>query len=138
MTDRTTRGRTELTFSEREVLAMICGGNTNAEIAELLDKPTRSVSATVARILTVLGADRRTEAVQQAYRRGLVGEVSVPLKASPPMAAGRAQFGGVLVDPTRPATPIRLEHGQWITVDEARTHLAALASAVHFLKGECR
>jgi DNA-binding CsgD family transcriptional regulator len=62
-----------LTYRELEVLPLLVAGRTNGEIAEALVISPRTVGVHVSRILTKLGASRRTEAADIARRRGLVG-----------------------------------------------------------------
>ena len=72
------RARTEpypgppLTEREREVLARIARGMTNAEIAGALFLGVETVRTHVANLLGKLGARDRTQAVVIAYRTGLV------------------------------------------------------------------
>jgi DNA-binding NarL/FixJ family response regulator len=66
------RTRCDLTYRELEVLPLLVAGRTNGEIAEALVISPRTVGVHVSRILTKLGASRRTEAADIARRRGLV------------------------------------------------------------------
>jgi DNA-binding CsgD family transcriptional regulator len=63
-----------LTNRELEVLPLLVAGRTNAEIADVLVISPRTVGIHVSRILTKLGASRRTEAAEIARRRGLVDD----------------------------------------------------------------
>ena len=62
----------ELTSREREVMALVAEGLTNAEIGERLFMSTATARTHVSRIMTKLGARDRTQLVVMAYESGLV------------------------------------------------------------------
>ncbi len=65
-------GLDELTRREREVLALIARGLTNAEIAHTLHLSPLTAKTHVSRILTKLGARDRVQLVVIAYQSGIV------------------------------------------------------------------
>jgi DNA-binding NarL/FixJ family response regulator len=65
-------GLAELTGREREVMALVAEGLTNAEIGERLFMSPATARTHVSRILTKLGARDRTQLVVMAYESGLV------------------------------------------------------------------
>jgi DNA-binding NarL/FixJ family response regulator len=62
----------ELTAREREVMALVAEGLTNAEIGGRLFMSPATARTHVSRILTKLGARDRTQLVVMAYESGLV------------------------------------------------------------------
>jgi DNA-binding NarL/FixJ family response regulator len=69
---RATAGAPVLTPREREVLALVAQGMTNAEIARALVVGVETVRTHVASVLAKLQARDRTQAVVLGYRAGLV------------------------------------------------------------------
>ncbi|MFD6446794.1 response regulator [Promicromonospora sp. NPDC060204] len=69
---RATAGAPTLTPREREVLALVAQGMTNAEIATALVVGVETVRTHVASVLAKLQARDRTQAVVLGYRAGLV------------------------------------------------------------------
>jgi DNA-binding NarL/FixJ family response regulator len=69
------RGLDELTEREREVLALVAQGLSNAELAETLRVSLPTAKTHVSRILTKLDARDRTQLVILAYQAGIVTAV---------------------------------------------------------------
>ncbi|HEV2473784.1 MAG TPA: response regulator transcription factor [Chthonomonadales bacterium] len=65
-------GRRELTARETEVLELLAGGNSNAEIGNKLFITEGTVKAHVNNILSKLAVSDRTQAVTEAIRTGIV------------------------------------------------------------------
>ncbi len=63
----------ELTSREREVLALVASGLTNAEIAKTLQLSPLTAKTHVSRILRKLGARDRVQLVVIAYQSGIAG-----------------------------------------------------------------
>ncbi len=61
-----------LTPRQAEVLAHLCDGRTDAQIADRLHISRKTVSHHVSAVLAKLAVDNRTEAAREARRRGLV------------------------------------------------------------------
>jgi DNA-binding CsgD family transcriptional regulator len=65
-----------LTRREREVLALICAGRTDAEIAAELFISAKTASHHVSAVLGKLGVSNRRAAAAQAVRLGLAGDLT--------------------------------------------------------------
>lgn len=64
--------RQALSERETEVLALVAGGHSNKEVAMELFLSEGTIKAHVSRIMTKLGADRRTDLVRYAISKGIV------------------------------------------------------------------
>ena len=62
----------KLTAREEEILQMLPSGRTNREIAVALRRSPDTVKGHLERIFRKLGAQDRTAAVAEAFRRGLL------------------------------------------------------------------
>jgi DNA-binding NarL/FixJ family response regulator len=69
---RAPRELDSLTEREREVLALVAHGLSNAELAEALHVSVPTAKTHVSRVLTKLGARDRTQLVVIAYESGVV------------------------------------------------------------------
>jgi NarL family two-component system response regulator LiaR len=65
-------GSTDLTETERRVLALMVDGQSNPQIADSLGTSLSTIKFHVSNILSKLGVSSRTEAVAQALRQHLV------------------------------------------------------------------
>lgn len=63
-----------LTSRELEVLALLCNGMRNAQIAERLHRSVRTVDHHLAAVFAKLGVGTRAEAIAAAHAAGLAGE----------------------------------------------------------------
>lgn len=77
------RAADALTGRENEVLQLIAGGYSNAQIAAHLQISERTVKFHVSSLFARLGAKRRTQALAIARERGLLSE-STALRDTPP------------------------------------------------------
>ena len=69
---RAGRGRTDLTDREREILDLLAGGRSNADIAQRLTISVHTVRNHVANLSAKLGAHSKLEVLAIAVREGLV------------------------------------------------------------------
>jgi len=70
---RTTRGNpSNLTAKELEVLQLLAGGLTNAQLAQRLHRSLKTVDHHVCSLLAKMGVHSRAEAVAAASARGMV------------------------------------------------------------------
>lgn len=65
-------GRRNLSPREREVVRLMADGQTNRQIAQTLDLGEETVKTLIGRAFDKLGVRRRTEAVSEAHRQGLL------------------------------------------------------------------
>ena len=68
---------TELTFREREILALLAEGMRPKQIARELVISPKTVASHLQHVLAKLGVHSRAEAIAIAYREGLVGESGI-------------------------------------------------------------
>jgi NarL family two-component system response regulator LiaR len=64
--------RVQLSSREREILQLVAAGRSNNQIAALLDISAETVKTMLYRAFEKLGVHRRSEAVAEAHRRGLL------------------------------------------------------------------
>lgn len=67
-----------LTTRELEVLALLCQGLRNAEIAERLSRSVRTIDHHLAAVFDKMGVDSRLGAIQAAQRAGLASQSGQP------------------------------------------------------------
>jgi DNA-binding NarL/FixJ family response regulator len=77
-----------LSQREQEVLALLCAGSRNADIAAALCITVKTVEYHMGRILWKVGARSRTEAVARARELGLLTTAAPPAPRSPPPSVG--------------------------------------------------
>jgi DNA-binding CsgD family transcriptional regulator len=61
-----------LTLREKEILVLVAQGNSNKEIAKLLNISANTVAVHRARLMDTLGLHRTAELVLYAVKRGLI------------------------------------------------------------------
>ncbi len=84
-----------LSVREREILGLLAGGDSGAQIAQALVLSPETVRTHIRNAMSKLGASSRAQAVALAFQRNEIGELATPAGDEPaPGARGRLGVGG--------------------------------------------